>query len=129
MPLLCFAEGMLIETATLAKELNDPALVLLHVGSQKEYDEGHIPGARLVSLADISITEGALRLQLPTVHQLQEAFGKLGVGDNSRIVLYAATDSVQSATRVWFTLEHQSTNHDITFTHHDSWYLKFGIGY
>jgi thiosulfate/3-mercaptopyruvate sulfurtransferase len=97
---------MLIDTATLEKELNDPALVVLHVGSPKDYDEGHIPGARLVSLADISITEGALRLQLPTVHQLQEVFGKLGVGDNSRIVIYAGTDSVQSATRVWFTLDY-----------------------
>ena len=28
----------------------DPALVLLHVGTAKDYDGGHIPGARLVSV-------------------------------------------------------------------------------
>ena len=105
-PALCFAEGMLIDTDGLAKQLNDPSLVLLHVGSEKDYNEGHIPGARLVSLADISITEGALRLQLPTVHHLQNAFGKLGISDKSHIVIYPGTESMQSATRVWFTLDY-----------------------
>lgn len=104
--MVCFAEGILIDTKALAGALDDPALVLLHVGSQKDYDEGHIPGARLVTLGDLSITENGLRLQLPTVHQLQEALGKLGVSDTSRVVVYAGTDSVQSATRVWFTFDY-----------------------
>lgn len=97
---------MLIETSELAPRLNDPNLVILHVGSEKDYQQGHIPGARLVRLSDISITEGTLRLQLPTVHQLQESLGKLGISDQSRIVVYAGTESVQSATRVWFTLDY-----------------------
>jgi thiosulfate/3-mercaptopyruvate sulfurtransferase len=105
-PALCAAQGMLVDTTTLAKQLRDPALVVLHVGSQKDYDEAHIPGARLVMLGDISVTEGGLRLQLPPVGQLQEAFEKLGVRDTSRIVVYPATESVQSATRVWFTLDY-----------------------
>jgi thiosulfate/3-mercaptopyruvate sulfurtransferase len=97
---------MLIDTRALAEQLNDRELVLLHAGSHKDYDEGHIPGARLVTLGDISVTEGALRLQLPTVHQLQETLSKLGVNDTSHIVVYAGTESVQSATRVWFTLDY-----------------------
>jgi CubicO group peptidase (beta-lactamase class C family)/3-mercaptopyruvate sulfurtransferase SseA len=98
---------MLASGEWLAGHLADPSLVILHVGSQKDYDAGHIPGARLVTLADISITDATgLRLELPPVAALEEAFGKLGVSDTSRVIVYAGTESVQSATRVWFTLDY-----------------------
>jgi thiosulfate/3-mercaptopyruvate sulfurtransferase len=98
---------MLISTAALADRLEEESLVIFHVGSQKDYDDGHIPGARLITLADISITgEGGLRLELPPTETLLSALGKLGVGENSRVVIYSGTDSVQSATRVWFTFDY-----------------------
>ena len=98
---------MVVSTAWLAGHLQDPSLVVLHVGTQKDYETGHIPGARLVTLADISITgERGLRLELPPVDALERAFGRLGVAENSRVVVYAGTESVQSATRVWFTLDY-----------------------
>ncbi|MDZ4797649.1 MAG: rhodanese-like domain-containing protein [Bryobacteraceae bacterium] len=98
---------MLTTTGQLASMLNDKSLVLLHVGSDKDFAEGHIPGARLVRLADISVTgEGGLRMQLPPVADLVKAFGRHGVTDTSRIVLYPAAESIQSATRVWFTLDY-----------------------
>ena len=60
--------SILVSTSWLAKHLNDPDLVLLHIGEKKEYDQGHIPGARFVSLNDISVsdheTPGALMLQI-----------------------------------------------------------------
>jgi thiosulfate/3-mercaptopyruvate sulfurtransferase len=100
-------EAMLVEPAWLAGRLGDPALVVLHVGSARDYEAGHVPGARLIALNDISTTgERGLRLELPPAAALREAFGRLGVADNSRIVVYAGTDSVQSATRVWFTLDY-----------------------
>ena len=99
--------NMLVSTSWLADHLRDPNLVILHVGTPKDYDAGHIPGARLVQLSDISITgERGIRLELPPVEALQDAFGKLGMTDRSRIVIYPAADSVQSATRVWFTLDY-----------------------
>ena len=98
--------SMLVSTDWLAQHLKDDSLAILHVGSQKDYDAGHIPGARLVTLADISVTGATgLRLELPPVADLEKAFGRLGVGDGTRVVVYAGTDSVQSATRVWFTLD------------------------
>jgi CubicO group peptidase (beta-lactamase class C family) len=91
----------------LSAHLHDPSLVILHVGQSQDYNAGHIPGARLVSLSDISITgERGLRLELPPVPALVQTFGRLGVSDTSRIVVYAGTESVQSATRVWFTLDY-----------------------
>ncbi|MBC7926044.1 MAG: sulfurtransferase [Bryobacteraceae bacterium] len=99
--------GMLTSTDSLAKLLNDKALVLLHVGSQKDYDESHIPGSRLITLADISVTDDrGMRMQLPPVPELIRAFGKLGVTEKSKIVVYPAGESIQSATRVWFTLDY-----------------------
>ena len=102
-----FAQDLLVAVESLATQLKDPTLVILHVGTQADYQAGHIPGARLVTLGDISIVgERGLRLELPPVDKLQAALMKLGVTNASKVVLYAATDSVQSATRVWFTFDY-----------------------
>lgn len=102
-----FAQDALISAESLASQLKDPSLVILHVGSRPDYDAGHIPGARLVTLADISVTgERNLRLEMPSMENLQAALLKLGIGNTSKVVIYAATDSVQSATRVWFTFDY-----------------------
>jgi thiosulfate/3-mercaptopyruvate sulfurtransferase len=99
--------NMIVSTDWLAGHLSDVGLVILHVGSQKDYDAGHIPGARLVTLADVSVTgETGLRLQMPSAAALQEALDRLGIADNARVVVYAGNESVQSATRVWFTLDY-----------------------
>ena len=107
---LCsFSQGLLLDPDQLAASLKDPALVLLHVGAQKDYDSGHIPGARLVTLSDLSITgEKGLRMEMPPVETLRATLLKLGVGDASRVVIYTGNDSIQSATRVFFTFEYLS---------------------
>lgn len=103
---LASGANLLVSTDWLAGHLRDQSLVILHVGSQKDFDEGHIPGARLISVADISITGAAgLRVEMPPVGALEEAFGKLGIGPGSQVVVYAGTASIPSATRVWFTLD------------------------
>jgi thiosulfate/3-mercaptopyruvate sulfurtransferase len=100
-------DTMLVSTEWLAGRLNDDSLVILHVGTAKDYESGHIPGAHLITLQDISVTGPRnLRLELPPVESLAQAFGKLGVSDRSRVVVYPGNDSVQSATRVWFTLDY-----------------------
>ncbi len=99
--------SMLTSTGWLASHLGDDSVVILHTGTPQDYAAGHIPGARLITLPDISITdEQGLRLQLPPVATLERAFARLGITDRSRIVVYAGNDSVQSATRVWFTLDY-----------------------
>src|ERR1039457_4947605 len=99
--------SILVSGDWVANHLKDQSLVVLHVGSQKDYDAGHVPGARLVTLSDISTTDQrGLRLELPPVKDLEEAFGRIGVSDGGRIVVYAGTESLQSAPRVWFTLDY-----------------------
>ena len=86
-------ESLIVSTEWLAAHLKDESLVLLQVGDKDEYLAGHIPGAQFVTLADISTPRGSgLTLELPSVGQLETLFEKLGVSDNSRIVVYFGKD-------------------------------------
>lgn len=101
------AADLLIRPAALETQLKDPKLVLLHVGSKQDYEAGHIAGAQLVTLADLSVS-GELRLQMPPVETLQAKLMSMGIGDGSRVVIYAGNESVQSATRIFFTMDYLS---------------------
>lgn len=104
---LAAQSNLLVTADWLATRLQDSKLVLLHVGTPKEYAAGHIPGARLVTLADLSVTgERNLRLELPPSATLRDSLLKLGVTDDSITVIYAGNESIQSATRVWFTFDY-----------------------
>lgn len=98
---------MVIDAAALAAQIGDPDLVILQVGDKPAYDAGHIPGARLVNLADVSAPPSGpdlLFLQMPEPEALRARLQALGVGDRSTIVVYPTRD-IQSATRVVFVLD------------------------
>ena len=100
-----------VTVAWLAQHINDPNLVLLHVGDRAEYDAGHIQGARYLTLDDIAkphdhTNASALALEMPAVADLRTALERLGISDDSRIVVYYGKDWVSPATRVIFTLDH-----------------------
>jgi thiosulfate/3-mercaptopyruvate sulfurtransferase len=102
-------EQLVVSPAWLAKQQQrDPALVVLQVGDKAAYDAGHIPGARLVNLAELAAPMGgeALTLQLPDPEALRAKLAALGVSDRSRIVVVPTREAgIQSATRVVFTLD------------------------
>ncbi|MFN9892837.1 MAG: sulfurtransferase [Acidobacteriota bacterium] len=83
-------------------------VVILHAGSAKDYAEGHIAGARLVTLADVSRPESKLRLEMPPAELMRERLRQWGIGDGTPVVVYAGNESIQTATRVWFTLDYHS---------------------
>ncbi len=95
---------MLVSTAWLAEHLSDPKVVVLHVGSKADYDSAHIPGARLATPQDF-IKNDAPGVELPPAEELKKALEKLGVSDDSRIVIYAYDWQPQAA-RLWFTLDY-----------------------
>jgi thiosulfate/3-mercaptopyruvate sulfurtransferase len=101
--------ALVVDATWLASHLDDPDLVLLHVGDADEYAAGHIAGARLVSLDDVSVSEHTrtgLMLQMPAAEDLRQRLQQLGISDGSRIVVYYGKDWVSPATRVVFTLQH-----------------------
>ncbi len=100
-------ESLLISAAELQRQLGDPSLVLLYVGPKPDYDAGHVPGARYVTMQDFSMprVEGALSLELPPVDDLRGRIERLGIGDASRVVVIPGEDWGSPATRVVFSLQ------------------------
>jgi len=103
---------MLVSTAWLEQHLKDPNVVILQVSrDHTAYDAGHIPGARFLALSDIVVTRDGLLNELPPAAALKSVFERLGVSDESRVILYGDA-SVLPATRAYFTLDylgHQAT--------------------
>jgi thiosulfate/3-mercaptopyruvate sulfurtransferase len=100
-------DSLIVTTDWLANHLNDDSLVLLQVGEKEEFAASHIPRAQLIQPADISTPRGqGLTLELPAIDQLKAVFEKLGVSDNSRIVLYFGKDWVTPTARVFMTLDY-----------------------
>jgi thiosulfate/3-mercaptopyruvate sulfurtransferase len=101
---------VVVSTEWLAKHLKDPNLVLLHVGERKEYDAGHIPGARYVKLDDISVSshdhDKGLMLEMPQPDSLRARLEALGISNDSRVIVYYGNDWVSPSTRVIFTLDY-----------------------
>jgi thiosulfate/3-mercaptopyruvate sulfurtransferase len=99
------AETLLVSTEWLARRLDDPRVVLLHVGHHTEDDfaREHLPGARYLSYMDIITSARGLSTELPPPAPLAAVFERLGVSDGSRVVLYGDPMSVG---RAFFTLDY-----------------------
>jgi thiosulfate/3-mercaptopyruvate sulfurtransferase len=102
-------EALLVNADWLKQHLTDKDLVLLHVGDKDEYAKRHIPGARLVSQQDLSVSEHSdkgLMLEMPPADDLRKRLETLGISDSSRIVVYYGNDWVSPSTRIVFTLDY-----------------------
>jgi thiosulfate/3-mercaptopyruvate sulfurtransferase len=109
----------LVSAAWLERHLDDPDLVVLDctvmiepdgsgglrsVNGKASYESGHIPTAGFADLlGDLSDGGSPLDFAMPSPEQFAAAMEKLGVDDNSRVVLYDANGSVWAA-RVWWML-------------------------
>jgi len=109
----------LVTAGWLGEHLADPDLVVLDCtvfmkmgkdgGMQAEsgragYEMGHIPTAGFADLlGDLCDQASPLGFSLPTPQAFCAAMGALGVGDESRVVLYDGSSSVWAA-RVWWML-------------------------
>lgn len=94
---------MLVSAQWLAGHLNDPKVVVLHVADKRaDYRRGHLPGARFLFTEDFAIGND---VELPSVEKLKDVFEKLGVSDDTRVVIYT-TAWPPTAARAWFTLDY-----------------------
>ena len=102
-------DTLVVNAAWLRAHLHDPNLVLLHVGEKGDYEKQHIPGARLVSQDDVSVsdhTATGLMLEMPSADKLRAQLEALGISDDSRVVVYFGKDWVSPTTRIVFTLDY-----------------------
>ena len=111
----------LVSAEWLKKHINDPDLVLLDCtvvtipdandprglrndSGRQDYELGHIPNAGFADLKDeLCETKGPVEFDLLSPEKFCAAMGKLGVGDDSRVVLYDANYTGWAA-RVWWML-------------------------
>lgn len=102
--------SLVVGTTWLAEHLKDANLVLLHLGVKAEYDAGHIPSARFITLGDIAVSDPAsetgLTLQMPAAADLRARLEKIGISDSSRVVVSYSRDRIAMATRVLYTLDY-----------------------
>lgn len=110
-----------VETEWLAQHLGDAGVRVLdctqHLIPQPDnasnviksglddFEQGHIPGAAYVDLRRELSDHGnsKLNFMLPAPEQFAQAMSRLGVGDDTLVVLYS-TGNHQWATRVWWML-------------------------
>lgn len=109
----------LVSTEWLSRHLDDPDLVLLdctvstvpkdgggvrNVSGRADYEKGHIPTAGFADLkGELTDGDSPVEFAVPAPGQFCAAMGALGVGDDSRVVLYDANYSAWAA-RVWWML-------------------------
>ena len=100
--------SMVVSTEWLAQRLSDPGVVVLHAWrNTDDFANGHIPGARPVPYDDIRIERDGIGTELPPVEQLQRTFEKLGVSDDSHVIIYAGGQGMAPvASRVFLSLDY-----------------------
>lgn len=100
----------LVSTDWLAAHLKDPDLRVLDGtmfmaaegrDARKEYEAGHIPGARFFDIDEISDARSELPHMVPPVEKFMSKLRAMGVGDGHQVVVYDAK-GLFSAARVWW---------------------------
>ena len=72
------------------------------VAGWKTFVAGHIPGAGFLDLqGELSASDTRLKFMMPPAEHLALAFGRHGLGDGARVVLYSI-GTMMWATRVWW---------------------------
>ena len=111
----------LVSTDWLAANLDDPSLrifdcttyLIYETGTGRpyrvesgraDYDAGHIPGSGFLDLqADLSDPDAKTNFMMLPFEELARRFGRMGIGEGTRVVLYARK-ATQWATRIWWML-------------------------
>jgi thiosulfate/3-mercaptopyruvate sulfurtransferase len=108
----------LVQARELFGELDDPSLQVLDATAYlrraielgpytvesglKAFEQRHIPGAHFADVpGDLSDPESPFRFTLPSAELFARGVGALGVGDDTRVVVYAQ-ETPMWATRLWW---------------------------
>ncbi len=104
-------EPLLVSSSWLAAHLRDRGLVIFEIGRAEEYAARHIPGAQRLDFRDLSTphdmnaTPMPLMLEIPAAAKLDSVFSAKGLTNDSRVVVYFASEWVTPAARTVLTLE------------------------
>ncbi len=98
----------LVEPEALREELRTGSgPVVLEVGTNPEAfeSEGHLPGAGFLPWTAVAVRKNGLPNMIPDMEVLRDQLSRLGVGDDSRIVLYDRGQGLMAG-RAWAVLDY-----------------------
>ena len=96
---------ILVSAGWLAERMDDPDLVVLHVGMERMGGvEEYVAGARSLEYHDIAVERNDLITELAPVEDLVEAFRAAGLSSDQRVVVVG--DPGHVAARVFMTLDY-----------------------
>jgi thiosulfate/3-mercaptopyruvate sulfurtransferase len=92
----------------LAQRLNDPSVVVLHMAhDDNDYRGAHIPGAREMRYSWITTMRDSIGTEFPAADSLRAVFERLGVSDNSHVVIYNSGNGMAPmSSRVFLSLDY-----------------------
>lgn len=102
----------LVTPAWLAEHLDDPGVAVLdctwyvpeaHLSGRALFEAGHVPGARFVDLDDVSDRTSPYLNMLPSPEVFAREIGRLGIGDDTLVVVY---DANYVSARLWWMFRH-----------------------
>ena len=96
-----------VSTNWLAKNLEEPKLVVVDIRTSETYRKGHIPGAVNAPFRSWATTKKGLLVELPKAEALSKTIGAAGIKSDSRVVVVNKVDihhDIADATRVACTL-------------------------
>lgn len=102
-------DALVVSPAWLADHVHDKNLVLLQIGNEETYQQGHIPGARFgdwMTLHTMTDDPNALTLEMPPADELHDALENMGISDTSHVLIYASDEFWSQSTRVLLTLDY-----------------------
>jgi thiosulfate/3-mercaptopyruvate sulfurtransferase len=106
---LVFGEtpSILVTPAWVAEHIKDHDVVVLHVAQNRhDYLKGHIAGARFLWPGWMAMSNPDLSYEALPVPELGAALEKLGVSNDSRIVLCGVNGNVSPTARMFITLDY-----------------------
>lgn len=95
---------LVVETAWLAQHLNDAGQRIVDARTAEAYAAGHIPGAVSIPVTDTFNPVGPAQMA-GTVEQITKLLGAKGIGNDTKVVVYADGKDNQAA-RIFWTLEY-----------------------
>jgi thiosulfate/3-mercaptopyruvate sulfurtransferase len=93
----------LVDVIWLNEHLKDKDLIIVDTRSQKEYSEGHIPGAIWLDLSDLAAKTNQSGLEELKL-ELEKRFSLLGINGSEKVIFYEEAIGLRAPRALWFLL-------------------------
>jgi len=92
---------ILVDTAWLAKNLEDPKVRIVDLRAADKYQEGHIPGAVNLLTSQVTATVGGIVNMAPLPSDFAKIMEQAGVGDDTKVVMVDDGNMLWASRLLW----------------------------